>query len=102
MVEQERLLYNQKEMDIERCGTFGNCGTKKFECYAINNNIVLTPDNNIYSCIFLAKQGYEIGYYDGDKLLLYDEFKNDGSECIARNYCNYGDEKILQKKIGVK
>ena len=102
MVEQERSLYDQKDMDIERCGTFGNCGTKKFKCYAVNNNIVLTPDNNIYPCIFLAKPGYEIGHYDGDKLLLFEECKNDGSECIARNYCNYGDEKILQKKIGVR
>lgn len=102
MVEQERSLYEQKDMDIERCGTFGNCGSKKFKCYAVNNNVVLTPDNNIYPCIFLAKKGYEIGYYDGDKLLLYEECKNDGAECIVRNYCNYGDEKILQKKIGVR
>ena len=102
MVQQERSLYDQNDMDIERCGTFGNCGTKKFKCYAVNNNIVLTPDNNIYPCIFLAKPGYEVGYYDGDKLKLFEECKNDGSECIARNYCNYGDEKILQKKLGVR
>ena len=102
LVEQERSLYDQSFMDIERCGSFGNCGTKKFKCYAVNNNVVLTPDNNVYPCIFLAKPGYEIGYYDGNKIQLFDECRNDGSECIARNYCNYHDEMILQRKLGVK
>ena len=64
-INNERNKNSQDKMDIERCGTFGKVNSKKFECYAVNNNIVLTPDNNIYPCIFLAKPGYEIGYYDG-------------------------------------
>lgn len=99
-VNQERNQNSQDVMDIERCGSFGNAGSHKFDCYAVNNNVVLTPDNNIYPCIFLAKPGYEIGYFDGERIQLYNKSRNDGSECIVREYCNYGDAKIYQKKIG--
>lgn len=99
-VEQERQANPQSIMDIERCGTFGKGKSSKFNCYAITNNIILTPDNNIYPCLFLAKPGYEIGYYDGDKLQLFEKYQNDGQECIVREYCNYGNNKILRKKIG--
>lgn len=101
-VSKERKLYDQDVMDIERCGSFGKGNSSKFNCYAINNNVILTPDNNIYPCLFLAKPGYEIGYYDGDTLNLYNEYNNDGNDCFVRDYCNYGDVKQLRKKLEVK
>lgn len=103
-VNNERKLYEQSFMDIERCGSFGPSDSKKFNCYAVTNNVVLTPDNNLYPCIFLAKPGYEIGYYDGEKILIDSDVygKNDGKECIAKEYCNYNNVKILQRKIGKK
>lgn len=95
----ERQKNDKSVMDIERCGSFGNGGSEKFECYSVNNNIILTPDNNIYPCLFLAKPGFEIGYYDGRDLLLYQRYNNDGKDCIVRDYCNYGDTKVLEKKL---
>lgn len=103
-VDNGRKQYEQSFMDIERCGSFGPSNSKKFNCYAVNNNVVLTPDNNLYPCIFLAKPGYEIGYFDGDKLLIDSDAygKNDGKECIAKEYCNRNNIKILQRKVGKK
>lgn len=103
-VNKERNKYDQNFMDIERCGSFGPSDSKKFNCYAITNNVVLTPDNNLYPCIFLAKPGFEIGYYDGDKLLINDDSyeKNDGKECMAKEFCNHNNVKILQRKAGIQ
>ncbi|MBE6161802.1 MAG: radical SAM protein [Firmicutes bacterium] len=101
-VNSERNKYDQDFMDIERCGSFGPGNSKKFRCYAIEDNIVLTPDNNIYPCLFLAKPGYEIGYFDGERLLIDQNVygKNDGEECIAKEHLNNNNGKILQKKVG--
>ena len=89
---------NEKQiMDIERDGSFGKFSSKKFNCYAIKNNVVLTPDNNIYPCLFVAKPGYEIGYYDGDKILLNKDYQTDSDKCIVKEYCNYGNQKVLSK-----
>lgn len=98
----ERLKNDINELKIARCGTFGNVATQNFNCYAGIDNIVLTPDNNVYPCIFLAKPGYEIGYYDGNKILLFEKIKNDGSECIVKEICNKNNNKIFIKTMGGK
>lgn len=103
-VNKERNLYEQDFMDIERCGSFGPGKSQKFNCYAVTNNIVLTPDNNIYPCIFLAKPGYEVGYFDGEKILINPNAyeKNDGKECITKEHCNRNNVRILERKFGKK
>lgn len=96
----ERNNNDIERMKITRCGTFGSNGSKKFNCYAGINNVVLTPDNNIYPCIFLAKPGYEIGYYDGEKINLFYRPTNDGLDCIVKEICNNANEEIFVKKFG--
>ena len=70
---------------------------KKFKCDAINNTVVLAPDNNIYPCIFLAKPGYEIGKFENRKILINDELNNFDNICYADDLCN--KNHILIKKI---
>lgn len=67
-------------------------------CPSINNQVILTPDNNLYPCIFLAKPGYEIGRLIGDTLWINDEWLNinDGNQCYAKEICNEG-RKLLKK-----
>lgn len=86
-----RKFYDKDRFIIERCGTFGNDlynQKSNFKCDAINNTVVLTPDNNIYPCIFLAKPGYEIGKLENGKILIDDTLNNFGDICYADDLCN--------------
>jgi len=99
LIEEERNNYDVSDFIIERCGTFGKnefSSHDHFFCDCITDSIVLTPDNNIYPCVFLAKHGYEIGTYDGEKIFLQEEIINKHDECFAKEICN--ESKILIKR----
>ena len=86
-----RMIYDINELIIERCGSFGKdlIGKKNhFKCDAISDTVVLTPDYNIYPCIFLAKPGYEIGRYENGEVLLNVEPNIEFNSCIAEDFCN--------------
>lgn len=99
---EERKNNDIDVMKITRCGTFGNGGSKKFSCYAGKDNVVITPDNSIYPCIFIAKPGFEIGTYSDDQVLLFGDVNNDGSDCLVKGICNRKDEKVFKKVFGGK
>lgn len=61
--------------------------------------IVITPDNNVYSCLFLAKPGLEIGQLVDGKVLLYNYINNDGSLCLAQEICNNNNEELVYKVL---
>ena len=86
-----RQIYDKYDLLIERCGTFGknsNLQKDHFQCVCIENSVVLTPDNNIYPCIFLAKPGYEIGKYVNGKILLLKDLHIDNDKCLSDEVCN--------------
>ena len=89
-LQKAREQYDEKELLIERCGTFGKDPTKKdhFECPCISNVVVITPDNHIYPCVFLAKPGYEIGKYEDGKILVNPNLNWDSNRCLADEICN--------------
>lgn len=96
-----RKKYTKDELLIERDGGFGpNELLEKdhFVCPSVNNLVVLTPDNNLYPCIFLAKPGYEIGKLVDGKLYIFEEYNNinTGTKCFAKEICN--NNKCLIKK----
>ena len=98
---EERKKYNKDELLIERCGSFGKnilIENDHFYCDCITDSVVLTPNNNIYPCVFLAKPGYEIGKYDGDKILINEDIINDHSKCIAKEECNEKIRKLVKEK----
>lgn len=93
ILESEREKYPEATLRIRRCGTFGdNCFGKKcnFKCPAGKDTVVMTPDFNIYPCIFLAKPGYEIGKMIDGKIMIYREIQNDGHKCLAKEVNNNG------------
>lgn len=95
---QAREIYDVDELLIERCGSFGVNPfdqNNNFNCTAINDSVVLAPDNNIYPCVFLAKPGYEIGKYIDGNIILDTYYQNNGQECIADNICNGKTKKFL-------
>lgn len=97
-----RKKYNKNDLIIERCGSFGEDSDEsrnRFKCIAITDLLVITPDNNVYPCVFLAKPGFEIGKYENGKIMIYDQFaKNDGTYCLADMICNR--EKEMKGLIG--
>ena len=97
-----RKQYDKRELLIERDAGFGKnflSNHDNFYCPAINNQVILTPDNNLYPCIFLAKPGYEIGKLIDGKLLIYDEYVNinHGDICFAKEICNEGRQLIKKR-----
>ena len=95
----ERSQNDIHDFKITRCGTFGNGCSQNFRCEAGIDNVVLTPDNKVYPCIFLAKPGYEIGYYDGEKIMLFETPKNDTKDCVARLICNTDDKEAFERNF---
>ena len=94
-----REKYDVEQLLIERDAGFGPnrlSNHDHFRCPSITEQVVLTPDNNIYPCIFLAKPGYEIGKYEDGKIMIDEKFIeiNDGKKCYAKEICNL-DNQIL-------
>ena len=90
-IEKERDRYNIDDLLIERCGTFGkNTHSNKdnFKCIAASDSVVLTPDNSIYPCVFLAKPGYEIGEYRDNKIYVQKDLQTSDEECLSDKICN--------------
>ena len=88
-----RSLYDKEDLKIERCGTFGpkQGNSEKFECLACNNMAVITPDLNVYQCVFDIDRGNEIGRVIDGKIMIDDEYKS-----LDKSYC-----KVLKKYNGI-
>lgn len=88
-----RSLYKKEKLKIERCGTFGPKLTEsnKFECLACKNMVVITPDLNVYQCVFDIDKGNEIGKVIDGKIMINDEYK-----LLDKSYC-----KVLKKYNGI-
>lgn len=61
--------------------------------------VVVTPNNSVYSCLFLAKQGLEIGKLIDGKILLNDYINNDGSLCLFQEMYNNNNEEFVIKVL---
>lgn len=96
-----RSIYNKSDFIIERSGTFEKDETSlnnHFYCNCGINRVYLSPDNNIYPCIFLTGSPYEIGKYVDGKLMVYENISHDTDKCIAKEVCNDGKQfsKVLK------
>jgi MoaA/NifB/PqqE/SkfB family radical SAM enzyme len=91
-IKDARQKYNAEDFLIQRCGSFGpdisNNNSKKFVCPAVNDNVVLTPNGDVYPCIFLIDEEHKIGYYNEKIYVDYNKIKNNGDKCLAYEYCN--------------
>lgn len=88
-----RSLYKKENLTIERCGTFGPKleEADKFECLACKDMVVVTPDLNVYQCVFDIDKGNEIGKVIDGKIMIDDEYKSPD-----KSYC-----KVLKKYNGI-
>lgn len=84
-IELARSIYPKEVLEIQRCGSFGrNPNAKKeFFCGGGRESIVLTPDLKAYPCLFFAKEGNEIGFYQDGKIFIDDGFVPEEKECSA-------------------
>lgn len=85
IIDDMRSIYPKDILEIQRCGSFGNDinGCKEFCCDAGFGSVVITPDYSVYPCLFFAKKGNEIGYYEDGNIYISDDYKNDRTECMA-------------------
>ncbi len=94
-----RSIYNKRDLIIERSGTFGvdEMSVKNhFNCEFGENRIYITPDNNVYPCLFLTKPGYEIGKLIDGKIMIEEKYENNHDKCLINELCNKG---IKLKKL---
>ncbi|MBQ3307932.1 MAG: radical SAM protein [Bacilli bacterium] len=87
---------------IERDAGFGKNNLSNhdhFYCPSMNDLVVLAPNNYLYPCIFLTKDGYEIGKYENGKCMIQEEYydMNDGSICYAKEICNHRKQLIKRR-----
>lgn len=85
-----RSKYDKNVLEIQRCGSFGNdtYGKSNFLCDAGKNFVCITPDKNVYPCIFFCQPGNEIGYYEDGNIYINKEFENDQTKCLAKRMYN--------------
>ncbi|MBE7082185.1 MAG: radical SAM protein [Clostridiales bacterium] len=89
-----RNKYDINDLKITRCGSFGNnIGSKNYFCDAGITDFVITPDNNIYPCIFFAGvEKYKLGEYVEGELKLNKKCNHNCSGCFAKDILNYNQE----------
>ncbi len=100
-----RQKYSKEELNIKRNGAFGKDNSNKnchFKCVAGCDEVVITPSLDVYPCIFMAREGFEIGKYIDGKIMLFDEIKNNGDKCIAYEVFNKKDNKIMKNVFNWK
>lgn len=96
-----RKKYTKEVLKIKRNGLFGKDYNSKcnFKCVAGIDEVVITPDGNVYPCIFMTKPGYEIGHYENGKILLEYQLDNNGESCIAHDIFNKKEYSFSKKLI---
>lgn len=87
-----RGKYKKDDLYIYRSGNFGNdrINNKQVLCEAGENIVTMTPDKKIYPCNFLISDEFCIGYFDGEKVYI-DQDKRDNicknhDSCLWRKY----------------
>ena len=96
-----RTLYKKEELIIERSGTFGKnneISNDRFKCNYGHDSVCITPDKNVYPCIFTSKPGFEIGKLIDKKVMIKENLNLDNNVCVAREIYNNNNKK-LEKTI---
>lgn len=96
-----RQKYDINDLLIERCGSFGKnhlSNHDHFFCDCITDSVVLTPDNNIYPCVFLAQPGFEIGKFEDGIVKIDENFINDHNRCLAKDICNEKVKTLVKRR----
>lgn len=86
-----RKKYKRDELLIKRCGSFGkDIYNEKcyFEYSAGYDEVVIAPDMKVYPCIFMVKQGFEIGQYKNGRVLIKKKISHSQEKCIANEIYN--------------
>ncbi|MBE7075309.1 MAG: radical SAM protein [Clostridiales bacterium] len=96
IINEVRTVYDKNILEIRRCGSFGNDLNHKcnFKCDAGIGGVCITPDCNVYPCIFLCKKGNEIGYYKDGKIYIDTDLKFNSTTCMAKDILNNKNEVI--------
>lgn len=90
LIHKARTKYDKSVLEIQRCGSFGNdtYGKSNFLCDAGVDFVCVTPDKNVYPCLFFCQPGNEIGYYEDGNIYITKEVDNPKIKCLAREKYN--------------
>lgn len=85
-----REKYDKDLLLVKRCGTFENDNANgcNFQCSAGIDEVVIAPDMKVYPCIYMVKEGMDMGKYEDGKVLLDKEPDHNKTKCLARHYFN--------------
>lgn len=82
-IDSMRAIYDKNTFTIKRCGSFGPHGEGgNFECIAGKNIVIITPNLDVYRCIFDIDVGNEIGIVKDYQVMLFAD-----SEPVDTSYC---------------
>lgn len=90
IIDKMRTIYSKEKLKIMRCGSFGKNenSEKEFICGGGINSVVLTPNLNVYPCLFFSKPGNEIGYYEDGNIYINNQFSQEQNDCTAIKVLN--------------
>ena len=86
-----RKKYSIDTLRIKRNGTFGRdtyLNNDKFSCPSGYDEVVIAPNMKVYPCIYMTKEGYEIGEYKDGKVLLYEDASHNKKLCLCKEEFN--------------
>lgn len=90
--------YSDK-ISVRRSGTFSRDYRKKnstYYCPSMQQTVAIAPNNKVYPCPFLIKDGYEIGVYENGKIYLDSIYENDCTTCMLHDVLNRG--KVYERR----
>lgn len=90
-----RQCYPKELLNIKRNGTFGPNpeNLSKFVCDACYDEVVIAPNMKVYPCIYMTKEGYEIGEYKDGQIYLYQFPTHNRKKCLAKE--RYNNNNII-------
>lgn len=97
-----RSKYDKNDFYITRGGSFGKDtirGKDNFRCNAGIGKIMITPDNNVYSCNSMCSTGYEIGKYFNGIIYINSNFSHDCSFCLSEVLGNLNIKDISEVNL---
>lgn len=89
-LDEARQCYPKELLNIKRNGTFGPNpeNLSKFVCDACYDEVVIAPNMKVYPCIYMTKEGYEIGEYKDGQIYLYQFPTHNRKKCLAKERYN--------------
>lgn len=89
-LDEARKIYPKEILSIKRNGNFGPDYKKidRYFCDAGYDEVVIAPNMKVYPCVYMTKEGYEIGEYKDGQIYLYESPSHNRKKCLVKEKFN--------------